>query len=89
MVTPYKPQEDAGCDAADVTDRAPLLKGHGHGLQGGIVTLFSIICEVLIQILALYFSDLLVTNYLCLCSFQMAFGLIFQNLKMFLSYLNI
>ncbi|XP_026280288.1 activated Cdc42 kinase-like isoform X3 [Frankliniella occidentalis] len=30
VVTPYKPQEDAGCDAADVTDRAPLLKSHGH-----------------------------------------------------------
>ncbi|KAJ1528736.1 hypothetical protein ONE63_007126 [Megalurothrips usitatus] len=34
VVTPYKPQEDAGCDSADVTDRAPLLKSHGHGPQG-------------------------------------------------------
>lgn len=34
VVTPYKPQEDAGCDTSDVTDRAPLLKSHGHGPQG-------------------------------------------------------
>ncbi|XP_034238615.1 activated Cdc42 kinase-like isoform X4 [Thrips palmi] len=34
VVTPYKPQEDTGCDTSDVTDRAPLLKSHGHGPQG-------------------------------------------------------